>query len=191
MLSKCTNELNLTEELNYTILKEAMHAKGYSFGTMEGLTLIAEGTIKNILNGKVKKTSAQNLNKICKVLGVPIEKVLGAEEIQKQIENQGIKEGDVSVIALKEIYEKQQVLFNETNERHIDNIRTHYEQHHEDLKENFEKILAGKKELIETYKEYILALKKGLLVCVIMLIVCLTAFIAVLIAEIMNPELMR
>ena len=91
MLSELTNELNLPEGLNYTILKEAMIAKGYSFATMEGLTLIAEGTLKNILSGKVKKTSAQTLNKICKVLGVPLEKVLGTEEVKKQIETQGIK----------------------------------------------------------------------------------------------------
>ena len=149
MLSECTTELNLPDGINYTILKEAMLAKGYSFATMEGLTLIAEGTIKNILNGKVKKTSAQNLNKICKVLGVPLEKVLGTEEVKKQIENQGIKEGDASVIALKEIYEHHEAIMNETNEKHIANIRSHYEQHHEDLKENFEKRLADKREIIE------------------------------------------
>lgn len=189
MLNECTNELNLPEGLNYTVLKEAMLAKGYSFGTMEGLTLIAEGTIKNILNGKVKKTSAQNLNKICKVLGVPLEKVLGTEEVKKQIENQGIKEGDISVIALKEIYEQQQALFKETNEAHITNIRSHYEQHHEDLKENYERRLADKRELIDSYKERIASLEKDCRSHKIAFWVCIIVFVAVLILEVMNPDL--
>ena len=141
MLIESTNEQNLSDGMNTTVLKEAMLAKGYSFATMEGLTLIAEGTIKNIINNKVRNTSAYNLNKICKVLDVPLEKVLGTEEAKKQIENKGIKDDDASIIALKEIYEKQQELINETNEKHINNIRTHYEQHHMDLKDNYERII--------------------------------------------------
>lgn len=189
MLNECTNELNLSEGLNYTILKEAMIAKGYSFGTMEGLTLIAEGTIKNILSGKVKKTSAQNLNKICKVLGVPLEKVLGTEEVKKQIENQGIKEGDNSVIALKEIYEKQQALFKETNEAHIANIRSHYEQHHEDLKENYERRLADKRELIDTKNEHIRTLERECKHSKIAFWICVSILVGILVLEVMNPQL--
>lgn len=189
MLNQVTNELNLSEGMNCAILKKAMADKGYSFGTMEGLTLIAEGTIKNIVNGKVKHTSAQNLNKICKVLGVPLEKVLGIEEVQKQIENQAIKEGDASVIALKEIYEKQQVLFNETNEKHINNIRSHYEQHHEDLKENYERRLADKRELIETKNEHIKALEKECRSHKIAFWICVSILVGILMLEVMNPQL--
>ena len=189
MLSECTNELNLPEGLNYAILKKAMIDKGYSFGTMEGLTLIAEGTIKNIVNGKVKTTSAQNLNKICRVLDVPLEKVLGTEEVKKQIENQGIKEGDISVIALKEIYEKQQTLFKETNEAHITNIRSHYEQHHEDLKENYERRLADKSELIDTKNEHIKTLERECRHAKIFSWICVGILVGILVLEVMNPEL--
>lgn len=116
-------------------------------------------------------------------------KVLGTEEVKTQIENQGIKEGDVSVIALKEIYEKQQALFKETSETHINNIRSHYEQHHEDLKENFERRLADKRELIESYKEHIKTLEKDVRISKIAIWICVAAFIAFLIAELLNPNL--
>ena len=189
MLNECTNELNLPEGLNYTILKKAMIDKGYSFGTMEGLTLIAEGTIKNIVNGKVKTTSAQNLNKICRVLDVPLEKVLGTEEVKKQIETQGIKEGDISVIALKEIYEKQQALFKETNEAHIANIRAHYEQHRQDVTENYERRLADKRELIDTKNEHIKTLEKECKHFKIAFWICVIVLVSILILEVMNPQL--
>lgn len=183
------NEVNLPEGINYKLLNDAKNDKEYSFGTLEGLTQIAEGTLKNIFNGKVKKTSAQNLNKICKTLGVPLEKVLGIEEVKKQIENKGIKEDDVSVLALKEIYERQQILFKETNEAHINNIRSHYEQHHEDLKENYERRLADKRELIETKDAHIKSLERECLHAKVFSWVCAAVLVSLLIAEVMNPNL--
>lgn len=176
------NESHLLEGLNVKPLNDAKNHKEYSFATLEGLTQIAEGTLKNIFNGKVKTTSAQNLNKICKALDVPLEKVLGIAEAQKRIETQGIKEGDISVIALKEIYERQQILFKEANEAHIENIRAHYQQHHEDLKENYERRLADKRELIDT-------LRMELRTSKIFSWVCILVLVALLIAEVMNPSL--
>lgn len=176
------NELNLPGGLNVKLLNDAKEDKEYSFAMLEGLTQIAEGTLKNIFNGKVKNTSAQNLNKICKVLDVPLEKVLGIEEVKKQIENKGIKEDDVSVLALKEIYERQQILFKETNEAHIENIRAHYQQHHEDLRENYERRLADKRELIDTLKMELRTYKIFSWICVLVLV-------SILIAEVMNPSL--
>ena len=176
------NEFNLPGGLNVKLLNDAKNDKEYSFAMLEGLTQIAEGTLKNIFNGKVKSTSAQNLNKICKALDVPLEKVLGIAEVKKQIENKGIKEDDASVIALKEIYERQLIIIKETNEKHIENIRSHYEQHHEDLKENYEKRLADKRELIDT-------LKKELRSAKIFAWAFASILVALLILEVMNPSL--
>lgn len=183
------NEFNLPGGINVKLLNDAKNDKEFSFAMLEGLTQIAEGTLKNIFNGKVKRTSAQNLNKICKALDVPLEKVLGIAEAQKQIETQGIKEGDISVIALKEIYERQQILINETNEKHIENIRSHYEQHHEDLKENYERRLADKRELIETKDAHIKSLERECLHAKVFSWVCAAVLVSLLIAEVMNPSL--
>ena len=105
------------------------------------------------------------------------------------MESQAIEEGNITTIALKEMYEQQIVNINIINETHINNIRSHYEQHHEDLKENYEKRLADKKELIESYKEHNETIRKEFFLCKIALIVCITLFIGLLIAEVANPNL--
>ena len=189
MSEEYINEFNLPGGLNIKLLNDAKNDKEYSFAMLEGLTQIAEGTLKNIFNGKVKSTSAQNLNKICKALNVPLEKVLGINEVKKQIENQGIKEGDVSVIALKEIYERQLIIIKETNEKHIENIRSHYEQHREDVTENYEKRLADKREIIESKDKHIESLKKENRHSKILSWACILVLVSLLIAEVMNPEL--
>ena len=94
-----------------------------------------------------------------------------------------------SVFALKEIYEHQLSKMKETNEEHIHNIRSHYEQHHEDLKENYERRLADKRELIDSYKEHIITLERECRHSKIAFWICVVVFIAVLIAEVMNPNL--
>lgn len=179
-------------EVNYVLLNEARKQKNLTFSEMETRTQVPEGTIKNILLGKTKNPGYEPLRKICNELDIPIEKAFisdGVEQVKAQIETQGIKEGNVSVLALKEIYEHQIQIINKTNELHISNIRSHYQQHHEDLKENYEKRLADKRELIESYKEHIDTVRKEFLICKIALIACVVLFLLVLIAEVMNPNL--
>ena len=110
-------------------------------------------------------------------------------KIKSKIENQGIKEENVPIIALKEIYENQIASIIRTNETHINNIRSHYEQHHEDLKINFEKRLADKREIIESYEAHIESLKKATLIFGIAFLVCCLILITILILEVANPNL--
>lgn len=183
-----TNEIKLQEGIDYKLLDDARKARNWSVAQTAEYADVAEGTTKNILNGTTLNPSAENLGKLCRTLGVPIEKVLRQDE-KVEIEKQGIKNNDASILALKEIYEIQISAMKETNEAHIGNIRSHYEQHHEDLKENYEKRLFDKRELIESYKEHISSLKTELLTFKIALCVCIVVFIAVLIAELLNPDL--
>lgn len=183
-----TNEIKLQEGINYRLLDDARKDRNWSVAQTAEYADVPEGTTKNILNGTTLNPGAEGLGKLCRTLGVPIEKVLRQEE-QKEIENQGIKENDSSVLALKEIYEMQVSTMKQTNEMHIANIRAHYEQHHEDLKENYEKRLSDKRELLEACKEHISTLKTELLTFKISLCVCVVVFIAVLIAELLNPDL--
>lgn len=111
---------------------------------------IAEGTVKNICNGTVTNPQICTLDAICKYLGIPIESVLlGRDDKQTVMEVKAFKEEQVSVIALKEIYEQQMRETKELNEIHIENIRSHYKQHRDDLVENYEKRLADKREIID------------------------------------------
>ena len=185
--------------INYQLLNQLRKDKDLTFADMEKLTTISESTIKNILLGKTRNPGMESLLPISKALGVPVEIAYESgdvDEIKKKIENQGIKEENVPVIALKEIYEHQIVTINNNNETHINNIRSHYEQHHNDLKENYEKRLFDKRELIESYKEHIesykshiKSLEKDLLHSRIALWICCSVLVVLLILEVSNPSL--
>jgi transcriptional regulator with XRE-family HTH domain len=142
----------IIDAINYEVLAKAMEDQNITVEQLAKRTLIAEGTVKNIVTGKTTHSSAQNVYAICKELGVPIEEVLGYS-VKTALEVKGAKENDVSILALKEIYESQRAEMKEVNEAHIANIRAHYEQHREDVKEHYEKRLADKREIIEILKE--------------------------------------
>lgn len=179
-------------EVNFVLLNQLRKDQGKTFADMERNTSVPEGTIKNVLLGKTRRPGADSLRKICEDLGIAVEDAFlceGTEQIKTQLEAQAIKEGNVTVVALKEIYEQQISNLSLLNETHINNIRAHYEQHHEDLKENYERRLADKRELIESYKEHIVSLKRDCLISKIAFGICILIFVGVLIAELMNPNL--
>ena len=183
-----TNEMRIQKGIDYELLNNARLEQNKTLDYLEKVTGVPKDTIKNMLNGKTKNPGVENLNPVCEELGVPIQQVLRQSE-KTEIENRGIKVDDASVLALKEIYELQMSNVKETSEAHINNIRAHYEQHHEDLKENYEHRLADKRELIDSYKEYIKNLEKECKHNKIAFWICICVFVAVLIVEIMNPNL--
>ncbi len=142
----------------------------------------SESSVKNLCLGKSDDPRIDTVAPIVYALGGSLDEMLNPRKSKDELK-------ETSVIALKDSYEYQASLLKETTEVHINNIRAHYKQHHEDLKENFEKRLADKRELLESYKEHIRTLEKEFLVSKIALCVCVVVFIAVLIAEVMNPNL--
>ena len=145
------NKPTVTDPIKFELLAQAMEDKDWNYEILASKTRIAEGTVKNILTGKTTHSSTQNVCALCDALDVPIDEVLGYSP--KTLEVKGAKENDAAILALKDIYEFQIATFKEQNEAHITNIRAHYEQHHEDLKENYGHRLADKREIIETLKE--------------------------------------
>ena len=144
-----TNDIKLQEGIDYGLLEEARKDRKWSIAQTAEYCDVPESTTKNILNGTTLNPGAESLGKLCRGLGVPIEKVLRQDE-QKEIEKQAIKNDDASILALKEIYEMQISTMKETNETHIKNIREHYERHISELKEHYEARLRDKREHIET-----------------------------------------
>lgn len=145
--------INSAMIVNHTMLNALRKEKNLTFKGMEDEITVPEGTIKNVLLGKTKNPSGDTMNKICKVLGVSVEDAyipIDSSLIKTHLEVQGLKENDVNVIALKEIYEYQIAQMKESNEEHIRNIREHYERHIAEIKEHYEKRLADKREHIET-----------------------------------------
>ena len=187
-----SNEHNVPMMVNHIMLNKLRKDKNVTFSNMKDDISVPEGTIKNILLGKTQNPGGDTMNKICKYLGIPVESAyipINPDAIKTHFENQGIKEDEVSIVALKEIYEHHEVILKETTEAHIENIRAHYEQHHNDLKENYEKRLADKRELIETKNEHIKMLEKECRHAKIFSWICVSVLVALLIAEVANPSL--
>ena len=80
------------------------------------------------------------------------------------------------------MYEFQLAEFKTTNEAHINNIRSHYEQHRDDVTRNYEKRLEDKREIIKEKDKQITFFK-------IIAAIGYAILIGLLIAEVMNPSL--
>jgi transcriptional regulator with XRE-family HTH domain len=146
--------------MNYKLLDNARIALEWSVQRTSDESNIPLQTVKNILSGKTQNSRMDTIFALAKALNVPIDKLFTNEDTQI-IEEEVIddmvnkvidekKADEVSLIALKEIYEHQMVLMKEANEEHIKNIREHYERHIADLEKHYEKRLADKREHIET-----------------------------------------
>lgn len=144
--------------MNYQRLNNARLKLGWSMEKTAEKSNIPLQTIKNVLSGKSRNSRGDTLKAIADALGVPIAEVFADEEILQEevieeMENKVIKankDGEMSVLALKEVYEHQITLMKEANAEHIKNIREHYERHIADLEKHYEKRLADKREHIDT-----------------------------------------
>ena len=155
--------ITIQEGVNCKLLDDVRKDRGLTIKALAEGCKIAEGTVKNICNGSVTNPQICSIYAICKFLCIPIEQVLlGRDDKQTVMEVKAIKQEQVSVIALKEIYEQQMKETKEINEAHISNIRTHYEQHRKDLTDNYEKRLADKMEIIDLLTKENLKLKAQL-----------------------------
>lgn len=135
----------------------------------------SESSVKNLCTGKSDDPRIDTIAPIVYALGGSMDEMLNPKKSKDELK-------ETSVIALKDTYEYQAHLLKESNEAHINNIRAHYEQHHEDLKENYERRLADKRELIDTLRMELRSSKIFSWICVLVLV-------ALLIAEVMNPNL--
>ena len=181
------NDTGIQIGINYELLNDARIDKGLTFEKLADLSRTPEGSVKNMLTGRTKNPGSENLSKVCEVLEVPMELVL-RQDVKKEIENQGIKKDDASILALKEIYELQISNIKETNEKHINNIRAHYEQHHQDLTENYERRLSDKKEINDTLKEQIKDLRTANFIKTLIISGFVLIFIVLFIMELMHPQ---
>jgi transcriptional regulator with XRE-family HTH domain len=139
-------------------------------------------TVKNLCLGKSDDPRIDTIAPIVYALGGSIDEMMNPDKNKDELK-------ETSVIALKDSYEYQAHLLKEANEIHIGNIRAHYEQHHEDLKENFERRLADKRELIETKDAHIKTLEKDCRSHKIAFWICASILVVLLIIEVSNPSL--
>lgn len=168
------------EEIIAKYLNAKKIERNITFEAIAAESGIPESTVKNLLAGNTDPRMS-TIVPVMKAVGGSFDEMLYPERVRSSPKE--------DLLALKDMYEFQIATIRETNEKHIHNIRAHYEQHHEDLKDNYEHRIADKGELIESQKEHITSLKKECRASKIAFGICVAVFIAVLIAEVMNPNL--
>ena len=139
----------------------------------------SESTIKNLCLAKTSNPGVLTLQLIFKHLNGSVDEMLGLAPKGKNENEENFAN------AIKELCEYQLKM----NETHINNIRTHYEQHRQDSVENYEKRLADKREIIKEKDEHIKTLKKEKFIAFICAVSCIAILVGLLIAEVMNPNL--
>lgn len=169
-------------ELVAEYLSQLKTKTGLTYEAIAEKSKISESSVKNLCLGKSGDPQIKTIAPVVYALGGSMDEMLNPEKSKDELK-------ETSILSLKDSYEYETKLMKESYETQVNNIRTHYEQHHEDLKANFEMRLADKRELIESYKEHIATIKGNFLICKIALVCCVVVFVAVLIAELANPEL--
>ena len=144
-------------------------------GDIAEISNTAEGTVKNLCSAKTDNPGIVTVAQIIYSMGGSLDEIFNKGKIKDEM-------NEVSFLAIKEIYAEQFASAKATHAEEIANIRQHYEQHHQDLVDNFEKRLADKREIIEMQKkEHKLSKMVAWVLGGIL--------IALLIIEVMNPTL--
>lgn len=140
----------------------------------------SESTVKNLCLGKTEDPRLDTVAPVIYAMGGSIDEMYtGKKDAAKEI----------SISSIKEMYEYQLAEMAKMSETHISNIRAHYEQHRQDFKENVDKRLADKDEIIAQKDEHIKTLKKENMVSKLFSLLCIAVLVTLLILELMNPDL--
>lgn len=172
----------IKKELVTAYLNSLKKKTGLSYEAIAEEVGMPESTIKNLFSGRTEDPRLGTISPIIYAMGGSFDEMYNPDKTDESIKA-------TSVEALKDSYEHDIQLMKESYDAQMNNVRAHYEQHHEDLKENFEKRLADKREMIDSYKDHIKTLEKECLHSKIAFWICICVFVAVLIAEVMNPNL--
>ena len=172
----------MDKDLVANYLSELKKKTGLTYEAIAEKSKRSESTVKNLCFGKVDDPRVDTVALVVYALGGSMDEMLNPDQSRDELK-------ETSVIALKDSYEYQASLLKETSEIHINNIRSHYEQHREDFKENTEKLLASKDKIIETKDAHIKTLERECRHAKIFSWVCVAVLVGILVAEVMNPNL--
>ena len=135
----------------------------FTLDDISDLSGIPKDTVKNVLSGKTKGPGIETVAPIIYAMGGSLDAVYNPNKKENPETN--------SIIMLKELHEN-----------HLKDVKEHYECRLAEMKERHEERIAEVNEHIDTIKLD----KKWFRIATCVLAV---AFVALLIAEVMNPEL--
>lgn len=133
----------------------------------------SESTVKNLCSGKTENPGILTIAPVVYAANGSLDEMCGKtkEDIDEKTKN-----------LIKEMSEFQFAEYRKTEEAHICNMRTHYEQHRDDTISNFERLIKEKDNQIKHFKK--LAFISFVLACVGFAIL-----IGLLILEVSNPNM--
>lgn len=165
--------LPLDENFIAKYLTRIIKETGNNSETISQKCNIPETTIKNICSGKTENPGILNVAPIVYAANGSLDEMCGKtkEDIDEKTKN-----------LIKEMSEFQFAEYRKTEEAHICNMRTHYEQHRDDTIKNFERLLSEKDCQIKFFKR---------LASISFIVACIgfTILIGLLILEVTNPDL--
>ena len=152
-----------------TIIKET----GNTYESIAQKCNMSESTVKNICHSKTVNPGILNVAPIVYAANGSLDEMCGKtkEDIDEKTKN-----------LIKEMSEFQFAEYRKTEEAHICNMRTHYEQHRDDTITNYERLLSEKENQVKLFKR---------ITAVSFAIACVgfAILIGLLILEVTNPNL--
>ena len=134
---------------------------------------VSEPTIKNLCSGKTENPGILTVAPVVYAANGSLDVMCGQskEDIDEKTKN-----------LIKEMSEFQFAEYRKTEEAHISNMRTHYEQHRDDTISNYERLLSEKESQVKLYKRLAS-------VCFGIACVGFAILIGLLILEVSNPNM--
>ena len=146
---------------------------------------MAESTVKNLCTAKTKNPGIETVLPVLKVLGISLDEVIYPDKSKKEV-------NDMSLLALKDIYEFQNAALKETHELNENNIRTHYERQIEEMTKSNEKVEKQYEKRLEAAQEQNDKLEKAnktkTIIIIVIAAIFIISFFGLLTMEIMHPE---
>ena len=165
--------LPLDERFIAKYLTKIIKETGITYESIAEKCGTSESTVKNLCSGKTENPGLLTIAPIVYAVNGSLDEMCGKsrEDIDDKTKN-----------LIKEMSEFQFAEYRKTEEAHIGNMRTHYEQHREDTITNYERLVAEKENQNRLLKK--LAIIAFSIACV-----CASILIGLLILEVSNPNL--
>ena len=134
--------LPLDEKFISKYLTKIIKETGNTYESIAEKCNVSESTVKNICQNKTANPGILNVAPIVYAANGSLDEMCGKtkEDIDEKTKN-----------LIKEMSEFQFAEYRKTEEAHIFNMRTHYEQHRDDTITNYERLLSEKENQVKLF----------------------------------------
>ena len=162
-------------------LTAVMKKNGFTCEAVAKKSHTSESTVRNMCSAKTPNPGIFN--------ALPVIYAAGGDPAEMLFGSKVLSSNESSINSIIAMFEQRIADKDQMHERQDEQIRAHYDQHRQDYKENVEKRLADKREIIEQQEKHIASLKKEIISARILTWICISVLVGLLIMEVMNPSL--